>query len=1432
MKKTIAIILAVVLMLICVLSVTAEDVSVKTDSDNLAFSARAEAISSYKDTTNNYDLHPGRLNDGNRNLTNNGAERWTTKEWRASTLATTPIWCQYVWDTPVEFNTVDIYEYKAGKVYRTGNFGLSVSDDGVVFTDVYTDYSIGECKSIYLKKQIKAKYLRLTIYSALPGETDIPCINEIEVYNKNLPISERAEITASSSKENYGPEKLNDGSLEDADRWETEQGAEAPVYLNFKWGEKVSFDTLTLYEYAVNGSYSVREFSVETLNGDKWERVFEGKTIGERLDARFSRTVYTTDLRIIFTSFSGSAISLFEIEMQNNNTGRNVQNLALEAEASASSSTRTFPVSNVIDGDLSNRHVPLDSATKPITITLKWNSAITFDTVTLYEWIDGNGDYRANDIALEISDDGNEWETIYEGTGIGDKFVFSSPEMYTAKHLRLVMKNLMEGLPDIYNPCIREIEVTKQGDNANILDVALNGEFEIDELTSTVYLYVYEGAVDLSEPFAPKMTVSEGATITPEGAQNFSSPVKYRVTSPNGRITREYTVMADYKKLLTDSDLSDKGSEEVNVFGPTPSENQYKYQKQELAAFCHFGMKTFAGLELATEKIPIETWTLDEKADADGYVRTLKEAGFNMVIFTAKHHDGLCMWDTKWTDYNVTNTVYGTDFLAELSASCNKYDMDMGLYLQPWDIHSEYYGYYDENGNQTDAEHDVLDYNDFYAGQLEEILGNPIYGHNGQFKEIWLDGAKVDGEPQEYDFDRYISIMHKHEGEDVLIFGGKKYAKVRWVANENGIANEETWSKANGYIEDGKAYVNDAGMVVVYDGFKTNMGYKNGNVWMVNECDTVITAGWFWGENKSTPKSLEDLRNIYLKSVGHNSVLLLNVPFNTSGALDPAIANRLVEFGTNIKNSFETENLVATEGVTVSANEVLNGDIKFKPSNVFDGNDNTYWTAEKGSKETTLRIDFGKSITFDAITLEEAIQFGQRVESFKVMYKNSDGKWTEFTSGTTIGGKRVALENAVSAREIIINFVGLTDPSGEVATPVISHVGVYKATKAFEKTAGAPEGIESYDNEDTAVFSADGWTNVTDRNCVSGSFASGAEGKTMTITFSGTKAWVMGNKGRTAYSFKYTVNGKHETLVTNTPEKGNTTKYSQILLETADLPDTEHTIEITVLSGTVEIDALFVLENGGKGYLEFEQNAYTVNEDMSYEIKVVRKGGTKGSISALIQDMPGSAVQTHYYNTEGIRVDFADGETEKTFTLRTMRYPQATGTLSFTLEIINADEEDDTFAAGFNTPVLVNIIDAESYDGAFVKSFEIESLPDKLTYKLGDPLDLTGLKIKATYVTGDTRILYADQYKADVDVLKESGETTVTLSAIYDDASVSFKVNVAVNGDVNGDGKTDICDLVAIQLGNKAGDLDGDGDVDKEDAAILRRHLIGEKPLS
>ena len=1245
-----------------------------------------------------------------------------------------------------------------------------------------------------------------------------------------------ATATASTEEEEHPASLLNDGNTAEDNYWAPASDAVLSQNIQLSWRNLTSFDSVRLYELCQDGIYTANGFDIlVSKDGVAWEKVYTGTVIGDSFEANFSRTVWAKHLKVVFAQHNDELLNhpaIREIEVYANGTGARSRNYAKSAELTASSTTTAGPLSNIIDGDKTNRYIPQDNASMPLSIQFKWDAAIAFDTVNIFEWKDGNGDYRANNIALEYSLDGSTWTPLYEGVGIGQELSVKRDTPVIAKYLCLKIKDIKEGLPEIYKPCICEIEILKTRDNANIFSFSSGSVATIDEENSKILLETVPG-IDKTE-LTPVIKTESGATYTPAGARDFTNPVIYTVTSADGNIVRKYEVTVKEKDYLTDSDLSDKGSKDVSAFGPTPSPNQYDYQKQEMAAFCHFGMKTFLGLELVTKPYDISNWTLSTPADTDGYVKALKDAGFNKVIFTAKHHDGLCMWDTKWTDYNIMNTVYGRDFLAELSASCNKYDMDMGLYLQPWDVHSKYYGYFDENGNPCSEEEDVLDYNDFYAGQLEEILGNDKYGHNGKFNEIWLDGANLGNKPQTYDFDRYIDVMYKNEGEDVLIFGVLKAAKITWVGNESGVANEETWSKGLGKYnsETGKWEVTYYGPTVEYNGTGVCKGVKDGNVWLVNETDTVVTSGWFWGENKKAPKTLEQLRDIYLNSVGHNSVLLLNVPLNTSGTLDKEIKDRIFEFGQNVKNSFKTGNFLEEEGITVSASEVLNKDIKFKPSNVFDGNDNTYWTANEGTKEATLHIDFGKNVTFDSVVLEEAIQFGQRVESFKVLYKNSMGKWVEFTSGTTIGGKRVALQNAVTSSELLIYFTGMTD-DGVVATPVISHVGVYKSTKDFEKKSGAPEGIESYDNTDDSVFTADGWTSVDDIDCISGGYISGGEGKTLTLNFKGTKAWLIGNHNKTPFSFEYSVDGGKAKTYTFTPHDYPSLTRNQILIETDDLSDANHTIEITVLSGTLEADALFVLNNGGKGYLEFENSSYTVNEDMSYEIKIVRKGGSKGSIKALIQDLPGSAVQTHYYNTEGLIINFAEGETEKTFTLRTMRYLEKTGTLSFSLEIVNADETDTDFAVGFNTPVAVYITDAEDYSGEYLNTFEIESFPEKTAYRVGDILDLTGLKVKAGYVTGDTRTLFEDQYTVSHTTLDKAGAVLITVSSKYGGKTATFTVTVFANGDVDQNGYIDITDLVRLSLGAEdTGDLDRNGKIDTADSALLRKHLIGKESLT
>ena len=171
---------------------------------------------------------------------------------------------------------------------------------------------------------------------------------------------------------------------------------------------------------------------------------------------------------------------------------------------------------------------------------------------------------------------------------------------------------------------------------------------------------------------------------------------------------------------VTDSKCKKTGTPEPAADDVVPDANQYKYQKDELAAFCHFGPNTFNEIEWGEHygnKKPSEIFKLDQKFDANTMVRTLKEAGFKKLIITAKHHDGFCIWPSKWTDYDTEEAGYKGDILAEISAACSTYDMDMGLYLSPWDIHEPSYGYKDANGNPTTPEKDVLDYNVYYNNQ-------------------------------------------------------------------------------------------------------------------------------------------------------------------------------------------------------------------------------------------------------------------------------------------------------------------------------------------------------------------------------------------------------------------------------------------------------------------------------------------------------------------------------------------------------------------------------------------------------------------------------------------------------------------------------------------------------------------------------------------
>lgn len=751
---------------------------------------------------------------------------------------------------------------------------------------------------------------------------------------------------------------------------------------------------------------------------------------------------------------------------------------------------------------------------------------------------------------------------------------------------------------------------------------------------------------------------------------------------------------------IGDSELQDNSTAEPAADDVLPNENQYNYQKEELAAFCHFGPNTFNEIEWGEhygDSTPNEIFTLTKDFDADTLVSAIKDAGFHKLIVTAKHHDGFCIWASDYTDYDVdaatnypvVNEDGERDILAEISKACTEYDIDMGLYLSPWDIHDDSYGYYDKDGNPTTADKDVLDYNEYYNNQLEEILGDDKYGNHGHFVEVWMDGAKGSGaNAQEYDFEKWFSTIQKHEGKeagydaDCMLFGAQAYTTVRWIGNENGYADKNTWSKSIVDYENNTINSNSQG------GY--TLGWENGNQWTVPEADARITSGWFWGTTKAAPKSIEALGTMYFNSVGHNSPLLLNIPPNNQGTVDEAILNRVAEFGQNIKDTFD-ENMAAADGAEVKASDVRGSDTAFKPGNTVDGNDDTYWTTNDGTNEGSLLIDLGSSKKFDVVSIEEAIQNGQRINSYKVEYRNGSGAWTVLDEGETIGAKRLVRTSAVTADQIKIT-VSTTD--GKV--PMISEVGVYKASEGFELAASAPTGMDVIDIEDSAAddnvgftFTGGTWNKETGTNFINETNRWANAGASLELNFTGSKVYLVGTKDSGHGKATITIDGGDPVTVdTSAPERAT----GQVWFSSEDLTDGPHTLTLKVDTKAIGIEAAYVINNGGIGMIGLEADEFTMNEDETMNVKITRVGGTNGRIKAYLSPNPGSAIQDDFY-TEPVVVTLADGESETTVPVKTRRNTNTTGTQDFTIEL---NSPSTGLILGFIDTATVNILDAES----------------------------------------------------------------------------------------------------------------------------------------
>ena len=454
---------------------------------------------------------------------------------------------------------------------------------------------------------------------------------------------------------------------------------------------------------------------------------------------------------------------------------------------------------------------------------------------------------------------------------------------------------------------------------------------------------------------------------------------------------------------------------EIKPHGPLPSQTQLAYLEDELAAFIHFGPNTFYNQEWGTGQEDPERFN-PTRLDAREWVRVLKETGFKKLILVVKHHDGFVLYPTAHTDYSVKASPWRNgegDLLLEVSQAATEFDMDMGVYLSPWDAHSPLY--------HVERE---ADYNAYYLAQLKEILSNPAYGNAGKFAEVWMDGARGEGAQKvNYEFEKWFETIRELQG-DCLIFSTEG-TSIRWIGNERGYAGDPLWQKVN---------PDQLGTAAELDYLQH--GDPSGTIFSIGEADVSIRPGWFYHEDQDT-KSLEELVEIYFHSVGRGTPLLLNIPPNQDGLFDDKDIKRLYEFAAYRDELYREDLALGAEvsGPALSADFVCH--------HLTDGLETSSWASD-ADLPIQLELDLGSPKTFDVIELREDLKLGQRIAAFQVQVEMG-GVWQEFGTGFTVGHKRLLRGSLVEAQKVRVMITESQD------LPVLAKISLYKTPSLAKK---------------------------------------------------------------------------------------------------------------------------------------------------------------------------------------------------------------------------------------------------------------------------------------------------------------------------------------------------------------------------------------------
>lgn len=438
----------------------------------------------------------------------------------------------------------------------------------------------------------------------------------------------------------------------------------------------------------------------------------------------------------------------------------------------------------------------------------------------------------------------------------------------------------------------------------------------------------------------------------------------------------------------------------------TPEQRQLEWHRLEYYAFVHFGHNTFTNEEWGHSQSTPDVFN-PTSLDTDQWAREFAGAGLKGMILTAKHHDGMALWNTTTTTYKIGNSAWAanrevrgleTDVVKMAAISAKKFGLKFGVYLSPWDMHRDPAmpkphlagTVYDEPQIFGDA--NPGDYNEFYSKQLTELVTMKLNDDTPvELFEIWLDGASGSTTKQTFAWTKFRDIIRQHQPGAIM--WGHQGVDARWVGNEDGFSPVTNWHTINSTQDDPRLSEN-----------ALMLGARNGLYWTPAESDARIRNGWFWHADER-PKTSEALMKMYMETVGRSVALLLDVPPDTRGLIGAEDIDSLLKFKTLRESSLNQELL--RPGIHVTASSVRgNNNATYGPSMLLDGNTNTYWAMDDDRRTGSVDIDLGRTCSVTGFIVQEHIALGQRIGgyAFDIM---TGGKFNTVVTGTSLGYKRI-----------------------------------------------------------------------------------------------------------------------------------------------------------------------------------------------------------------------------------------------------------------------------------------------------------------------------------------------------------------------------------------------------------------------------------------